>query len=118
MGKNKAGRAFHRLIDLGFIRRRADEPENYNLREANHWILTEFDFGKIAASKEFMSWKSSENLESRPSLGTGCPSSGTISEVTTSKDGKASLIGDGKCAKSQTGVPDERHSYNQSVSAN
>lgn len=57
MGKNTASRAFHRLIELGFIRRRADEPENYNLREATYWILTEYDFGRRGATKEFMSWR-------------------------------------------------------------
>ena len=56
MSKNKAGKSFKVLQDKGFIRRRADEPENYFLREANYWILTEFDFGRISASKEFMQW--------------------------------------------------------------
>lgn len=59
MGKTKASDSFRRLIQLGFIRRRADEPERYNLKEANHWILTEFDFGNIAATKDFMNWKKS-----------------------------------------------------------
>lgn len=61
MGKNTANRAFKALIDMGFIRRRADEPEQYNLREANYWILTEFEFGTQPASKAFMRWQPEQN---------------------------------------------------------
>ena len=80
MSKNTANKAFHRLIALGFIRRRADEPENYNLREATHWILTEHDFGTRSATKDFISWRPDQNLESRPGLSTPRPRSGTKSE--------------------------------------
>ncbi len=56
MSKDKAGKSFKVLQDKGFIRRRADEPINFILREARCWILTEFDFGPVPASKEFMKW--------------------------------------------------------------
>ena len=117
MGKNKAAASFHRLIGLGFIRRRADEPENYNLREANHWILTEFDFGKLAATKDFMSWTRPENLETRASSGTCCPLSKTISQFGEVTDEKVSRIKDENGRQSLCGVPEEGHSYNQSVLA-
>jgi hypothetical protein len=94
MGKNKAGTSFHHLIELGFIRRRADEPENYNLREANHWILTEFDFGKIAATKDFMSWQPPPDLKSRPLSKTSCPSLRTKEGAAANENEKASLIRD------------------------
>lgn len=115
MGKNKAGKSFHRLIECGFIRRRSDEPENYNLREANHWILTEFDFGKVAASKDFIAWTPPEKLETRPSSKTGCPSKATISKLNARRKHESSLIGDEIQPKMRSGVPDEGHSYNQSV---
>lgn len=67
MSKNTASKSFHRLIELGFIRRRADEPENYSLGEANHWILTEFEYGTRPPTKEFLKWQPKENNpNSRP----------------------------------------------------
>ena len=84
MGKNKAGDCFHRLTEFGFIRRRADEPENYNLREANHWILTEFDFGVRAATKDFMHW--TPDAESRARSGTTCPLSGTTTRISSCRN--------------------------------
>lgn len=77
ISKNTAGRCFHRLQELGFIRRRADEPENYRLREANRWILTEFDFGSRSATKDFMHWVPEEKQKERPKSDTARPKTGT-----------------------------------------
>lgn len=115
MGKNTAGNAFHRLTELGFIRRRADEPENYSLREANHWILTEHDFGSRSATKDFMSWRPEENLESRPCSETLCPPSKTKSGENNPHTTQVSRIRDKNKQKKDNAVPDPGHSYNHSL---
>lgn len=94
MGKNKAGACLQRLTELGFIRRRADEPENFNLREATHWILAEFDFGKRGATKDFMSWQPPPSLEARPLSRTSCPSLGTTDSEAANENDKVSLMRD------------------------
>jgi len=58
LNKDTAGRGFKTLQDRGFIRRRADEPVHFNLREARYWILTEFQFpsasgGDGAGTRDF-----------------------------------------------------------------
>lgn len=112
MGKNKASASFRRLIELGFIRRRADEPENYNLREANHWILTEFDFGKRTATQDFVHWRPVSKAESRPLLKTVRPQSGTILSSTNTKCTIESLIRDENSGFSDHDVPNKGHRYN------
>jgi Helix-turn-helix domain len=57
INKDTAARAFKRLQDLGFIRRRADEPKHYSLRQATCWILTEFGFYGLEPTKDFMRWR-------------------------------------------------------------
>jgi len=74
LNKDTAGRGFKTLQDRGFIRRRADEPVHFNLREARYWILTEFQFpsasgGDGAGTRDFMNWRPAENSESRPKRG-------------------------------------------------
>lgn len=94
MGKNTAGKCFHRLQELGFIRRRADEPEDYHLREANHWILTEFDFRGRPATKDFLSWRQDKNSNTRPSSDTRRPRSDTNLNGSSSEPASPSRIRD------------------------
>lgn len=60
INKDTANKAFKRLIELGFIKRRWQEPLDFSLRKANRWILTEFEFGGAGATKEFVRWKPCE----------------------------------------------------------
>ncbi len=87
MGKDKAGKCFKALEEKGFIRRRADEPEDYSLREAHKWILTEFDFRGRAATKDFMTWRL-EKQNQRPQSRTSCPQSRTEQQLTFQKSAK------------------------------
>ena len=57
MSKDKAGQSFKTLQERGFIRSRMDEPSNFVLREARCWILTEYDFAGLEATKDFMHWR-------------------------------------------------------------
>lgn len=57
IAKNTVSRALKSLVSHGFIRRRAEEPIHFNLREARCWILTEFGFGGRAPTKDFMEWR-------------------------------------------------------------
>lgn len=58
ISKDTASKSFQKLTSLGFISRRAHYPENYYLREANHWVLSEFEFNGRPATKDFMRWES------------------------------------------------------------
>lgn len=112
MGKNKANASFHRLIELGFIRRRGHEIENFNQREAYHWILTEFDFGSKAATKDFMQWQPPEKKKPRTASETNRPSSGTVSQSKPQDSNEASSIEDETAGFLRASVPDSGHSYN------
>ena len=93
MGKDKAAKCFKTLQERGFIRRRADEPEDYSLREANKWILTEFGFRGCAATKDFMHWKPS-NPDERPQCRTPRPISGTEPPRSQTVEDHPSVISD------------------------
>lgn len=117
MGKNKAGDCFKKLQSLGFIRRRADEPENYKLREAHHWILSEFECFGRPPTLEFKQWKP-EKESGRPRLKTARPGSGTDSNFSGSKQSDLSPNRDENHPEEHFFVSDEGHSYNHGVASN
>ena len=80
MSKNTASKSFQRLTDRGFIHRRAHYPEKYHQREANHWILTEFDFAGRQATKDFMRWPADTQNQK------GVPEKGHLASKTGLKD--------------------------------
>lgn len=112
MGKNTACRCFKSLQRYGFIRRRADEPENFKLREARYWILTEFECFGRPATCDFMRWKSDKKSDRRPELNTPRPGLGTNSVVSGADKAPLSLKGDKKSEKQVGAVPEKGHSYN------
>lgn len=112
MGKNKAGQCLKKLQRLGFIRRRADEPENYKLREANYWILTEFDCFGRPSTRDFMCWSPNEKSVARPASNTPRPGSGAKSVQKTSKNAEMSSIRDNLRADGPHAVSERGHRYN------
>ncbi len=71
INKDTAARCLRALQDRGFIRRRAHEPDDFNLRNARCWILTEFEFCGRVATKDFMRWQPPEKSDGRPTSGDG-----------------------------------------------
>ena len=89
MSKDKASASFRTLEERGFIRSRAEEPENFNLREARCWILTEFEFAGQSPTKDFMNW-CPDDEESQPKSRTLSARSRTKSRLSDRNPGQVS----------------------------
>jgi hypothetical protein len=75
IAKDTASKCFRELEAKGFIRRNVCGSFNWKARHATTWILTAYEEGQEAASKDFIHWVP-ENSEPGPTSRTRCPKRG------------------------------------------
>lgn len=54
---NTAQKAFRELEEKGFIRAKQKGSFSWKTGKATSWILTEFDYNNMTATKDFMRWQ-------------------------------------------------------------
>jgi len=63
VGKTKGWAALRALAERGFIRPRVAGTFQFKLRHATKWVLTEFDFAGQRATRDFMRWCPSPEIQ-------------------------------------------------------
>lgn len=66
IGKSSASRAFHNLVELGFIRPNLSSGFDWKARQATCWVLAEHAFAGQPATKEFMRQRQPEKKSTVP----------------------------------------------------
>ena len=73
-------RAFHMLVDRGFIQPRQRGSFEWKQRHATNWVLTEFEHGGQLPTKDFMRWRMPEKQNTvSPQEQTVSPQEQTVS---------------------------------------
>lgn len=59
ISKNTAARAFHELVEKGFIRQKTAGGFSYKMRHSSEWLLTEHrdDVNQQPGTRDFMRWQ-------------------------------------------------------------